>query len=241
MTVPSKTYRIPPRTSLPLADILAIAVLITSGIVLALGFLYRYLKKKKVAITAQNFWIILFLPLIIVAPGALGLVAPAINRLLEAVCSFLMAFLIVIAFGFLYRKKKRFGISTCHLKTLPAFIGGTLEAEVEITFPKVKTGLPELPEGPVEVELLNVTAAGKSLIVNWMTRNTIPAEKVLRPGDGTLRILIEVDIPPEAREKIVQPQRTFCTYSDWKLQIRAPFTGVDYSSWFSVPVYIRES
>ncbi len=214
-------------------DILAIAALITSGIVMALGCLYRYLKKQKVAITAQNFWMGLFLPLIIVAPGAFGLFASAINMVLEAVSSFLLFFLFVIVFGYLYRKKRKFGISTCHLKTLPAFIGNTFEAEVEVTFRKLKTGLPELPEGPVDVELRNVTAAGRNVVVNWMTKTMIPPDALARPGDGTLRIPVTLAIPNEAGEMIPKGW----TDSAWQLKIRAPFPGVDYSSWFGVPVY----
>lgn len=219
------------------ADILTIALLMTSGIAMALGFLYRYLRKKKVTITAQNFWVVLFLPLIVVAPGVLGLFSPAINRLLETVSCFLLVLLLVIVFGYLYRRKRKFGISTCHLKTLPAFIGGAFEAEVEVTFRKLKTGLPELPEGPVEVELRNVTAAGRNIIVNWTTTSTIRADALARPGDGTLRIPVAVPIPNEAGEKIPQDWLG----STWQLKIRAPFPEVDYSSWFGVPVYFPEA
>ncbi len=98
------------------------------------------------------------------------------------------------------------------MKTLPVFIGGTLEAEIEIDFPKIKMELPELPAGPVKAELLNFTIVGRSQHVKLMTKSTFPSDKVMRPGDGTLRIPVRVEIPNEAREEIAR--RIFWTSSD---------------------------
>ena len=218
-------------------DILATAALISGVIMLLLGHLYRHLKNRKIEITLQNGWVILFLPVVIAIPGALGLFAPAANRVLETVSGVLLIFLFAVFSGYLFRKERKFGISICHLKTLPAFVGASLEVEIEIQFRTLKTGLPELPEGPVEVELQNATAVGRSLVVNWTTQSTIPAHAVARPGDGTLRIPVAVGIPQEARVKIGE------NWSDsgWNLKIRAPFAGIDYASQFSVPVYLPES
>ncbi len=44
----------------------------------------------------------------------------------------IVGFVVVIYFRL---QKRKFGTSVCHLLTLPAFIGGTLEVDVEIEFP----------------------------------------------------------------------------------------------------------
>jgi hypothetical protein len=222
-------------------SVLATALLISCGIVIALGCLYRYLKEKNVAIGLRGIVpLIFFLPALIVLPGsAFGLFSPEMKGLLELVAGIIMVCGVAVIFVYLYLKKRKFGISICHLKTLPAFVGGALEAEIEIDFPKVKTGLPELPEGPVEVELLNLELTGRNTIVRWMTNSAIQPHTLIRPGDGTLRIPVEIRIPDEAKEKMAK--KTFWTGSLWKLEIRAPFPGVDYASGFIVPVYLPRS
>jgi len=222
-------------------NILATALLISCGIALALGCLYRYLKEKNVAISLRGVVPLIFtLPVLIMMPGsAFGLFSPETRRLLELVAGIIMVCGVAVVFVYLYLKKRKFGISICHLKTLPAFVGGALEAEIEIDFPKIKTGLPELPEGPVEVELLNFESTGRNTIVHWRTNGTIPPYTLIRPGDGTLRVPVKVEIPDEAREKMAK--KTFWTGSAWKLEVRAPFPGVDYASWFIVPVYLPQS
>jgi hypothetical protein len=222
-------------------NILATALLISCGIALALGCLYRYLKEKNVAISLRGVVPLIFsLPLLIMFPGsALGLFSPGTRSLLELVAGIIMVCGVAVIFVYLYLKKRKFGTSICHLKTLPAFVGGALEAEIEIDFPKIKTGLPELPEGPVEVELLNFESTGRNTIVHWSTNVTIPPYTLIRPGDGTLRIPVEIRIPDEARGKIAK--RTFWTGSLWKLEVRASFPGVDYASGFIVPVYLPQS
>ncbi len=221
-------------------SVLATALLISCGIVIALGCLYRYIKEKNVEISLRGVVPLIFsLPVLIMLPGsAFGLFSPETKRLLELVACIIMFCGVAVIFVYLYLKKRKFGISICHLKTLPAFVGGALEAEIEIDFPKIKTGLPELPEGPVEVELLNFEYTGRSTIVHWRTSGTILPYTLIRPGDGTLRIPVEIRIPDEAREKMAK--KTFWTGSLWKLEVRAPFPGVDYASGFIVPVYLPQ-
>lgn len=220
---------------------LGTALLISCGIVIVLGCLYRYLKEKNVAISLRGIVPLIFsLPVLIILPGSTsGLFSPETKRLLELVAGIIMVCGVAVIFVYLYLKKRKFGPSICHLKTLPAFVGGALEAEIEIDFPKIKTGLPELPEGPVEVELLNFESTGRNTIIHWRANNTIPPYTLIRPGDGTLRIPVQVVIPDEAKEKMAK--RTFWRGSAWKLEVRAPFPGVDYASWFSVPVYLPQS
>jgi hypothetical protein len=135
---------------------------------------------------------------------------------------------------YLYFRKRKFGVSICHLETLPAYVGGVLKAQVEIEFPRMKTGLPELPEGPVEVELQNRVPkeSGRGVDVQWRTRNTVPIHWLIRSGDGTLRVPVEVPLPIEERGKM--------RGLGWWLEVRAPFPGVDYESHFPVPVYYPE-
>ncbi len=222
-------------------SVLATALLISCGIALVLGCLYRHLKEKDVAISPRGVVPLIFiLPVLIMLLGsAFGLFSPETKRLLELVAGIIMVCGIAVVFVYLYLKQRKFGASTCHLKTLPAFVGGALEAEIEIDFPKIKTGLPELPDGPVEVELLNFESTGRNTIVHWRTNGTIPAYILIRPGDGTLRIPVKVEIRDEARGKMAK--RTFWTGSAWKLEVRASFPGVDYASWFIVPVYLPQS
>ena len=219
------------------ARTLITAILICCVIAMLLGYGYRYRKGRKIEITIRNGWIIFLLPVVIVTLSAAGLFAPATNKLLEVVSGVLVVFLFAIVFGYRYRRGRKFGISICHLETLPAFIGGTLKAEIEIQFPKVKTGLPELPDGPVEAELVNVRVGPRIEIVNWMAKTTIPDHAVTRPGDGTLRIQVAIEIPNEAIERIGQG----ASDSRWSLRLRAPFAAVDYASQFGVPVVLPVS
>jgi len=56
-----------------------------------------------------------------------------------------------------------------------------------------------------------------------------------RPGDGTLRIPMKIDIPLEVRDK-VKFKRSLTETSLWKLLIKASYPGADYMSEFVVPV-----
>lgn len=139
-----------------------------------------------------------------------------------------------LAYNFL--KEKKFGKSICNLKTLPVFVGGTLEAEVTVEFPKLKKfGIPDLPLSPVEIEFRNQTAHSRSLDINWMTEREISLDFLSRPGDGTLRIPMKIDIPLEVRDK-VKFKRSLTETSLWKLLIKASYPGADYMSEFVVPV-----
>jgi len=219
--------------------ILAIAVLIAGGILIALVSLHRRLVAERIAIKPRDALIVVFpLPAMIVAPAALGLFPPYINRVLEVTAMALLVCGVGCIFAYLFLKEKKYGTSVCHLKTLPAFVGGALEAEIEIDFPQIKTGLPELPEGPVEVELQNIEAHSRSVTIHWRSSITIPAEQVIRPGDGTLRVPVAVAIPVEEKGKM--KKWNFWTGGAWKLEVRAAFPGVDYASWFIVPVYFPE-
>jgi hypothetical protein len=221
------------------AGILATAVLIAGGIALALILLYRHLRNRKVEVQPRHALPVIFvLPVIILLPGALNLFSPEINRILETAAVTFMVGTAAGILAYLLLKEKKYGTSVCHLKTLPAFVGGVLETEVEIGFPQIKTGLPELPEGPVEAELQNFESTGRSVIVHWRKKITIPVPEVIRPGDGTLRIPVSIAIPLE--EKGQMKKWTFWTGGSWKLEVRAAFPGVDYASWFIVPVGFPE-
>jgi hypothetical protein len=178
------------------------------------------------------------LPAVIVVPAAMELFPPHVNRALEVTAMALLVCGVGCIFAYLFLKERKYGISICHLKTLPAFVGGAIEAEIEVDFPRIKTGLPELPEGPVEVELQNIEANGRSVTVHWSAAKTVPAQEVIRPGDGTLRIPVAVAIPVEEKEKM--KKWNFWTGGAWRLEVRAAFPGVDYASWFIVPVYFPE-
>jgi EamA domain-containing membrane protein RarD len=219
--------------------ILAMAVLIAGGIALALVFLYRHLRERNVKIRPRDALpVILLLPAIVILPGTLGLFSPEINRVLEAAAMTFMVCAAAGIFAYLFLKEKKYGTSICHLRTLPAFVGGAFEAEIEIDFPQIETGLPELPEGPVEAELQNIEGHSRSVTIHWRKKIAIPAEQVIRPGDGTLRITVAFEIPIEERDKM--KKRTIWTGAAWKLGVRAAFPGVDYASWFVVPVYFPE-
>lgn len=222
------------------ADILVTALLIAGGIALALIFLYRHLRNSNVEVQPRQVLPVIFaIPVVIAMPGALNLFSPEINRVLETTA---MTFMVGAAAGilvYLLLKEKKYGMSVCHLRTLPAFVGGVLEAEIEISFPQIKTGLPKLPEGPVEAELQNFTSSGRSVITHWRRKITIPVPELIRPGDGTLRIPVSVAIPIE--ESGQMKKWNFWTGGAWKLEVRAAFPGVDYASWFIVPVYFPEA
>jgi hypothetical protein len=140
-------------------------------------------------------------------------------------------------FAYIFLKVRKFGRSTCNLKTLPVFVGATLEAEVTVEFPKLKKfGIPDLPIGPVKIDLRNITGKGRhSVQVNWITERKIPWDFLRRPGDGTLRIPVNIDIPLEVLDK-VRFKKSLTETSLWQLRIKASYPGADYMSEFVVPV-----
>jgi hypothetical protein len=213
--------------------ILAIAVMVAGVIALALFSLYKHFRKE-----IRPLYIVpllFFVPVIIFLPGATGLLSPELKRVMEVTGMTIMVGAAGYIFIYLLMQEEKYGISVCHLKMLPAFVGGSFDAEVEIDFPKSQIGFPELPEGPVEAQLLNISSSGRSVTVNWKTKSVIPINLLIRPGDGTLRIPLSVAIPIEEREKM--KDCSFWNGGSWKLEVRAAFPGVDYASRFIVPVY----
>ena len=90
----------------------------------------------------------------------------------------------------------------------------------------------DLPEQPVEVELCNCTMGANSCRdIHWQIKTSIPVEKLQRPGDGTLRIPVMIDIPSEFQYKHGPIT---------SLELHASFPGINYKSYFSVPVYLME-
>jgi len=218
---------------------LVIALSFCGGMALVLGLLYRSLEKRKVTIRPRDLLAaVIAVPLIPLSPFLLrGLIHPGSETgtllLTTAVTSMVFGYGGILAY--LYFRKRKFGVSICHLKTLPAYVGDAFKAEIEIEFPRIKSGLPELPIGPFDVELQNLwpKASGRGVDVQWKTRQTVPIHDVIRPGDGTLRIPVELAIPIEEREKMKGLR--------WRLEVLGPFPGVDYGAYFQVPVYYPQS
>ncbi len=217
---------------------LMIALSICGGIAIFLWFLYRSLEKKNVTIRPHDMLAVaVAVPAILMSPFFLrGLVHPEseAGKLLLTTAGAAGLFGYGGLLVYLYFRKRKFGVSICHLKTLPAYVGGAFQAEIEIEFPGIKTGLPELPEGPFEVELQNLVpkTSGRGVDVRWMARNTVPIHSVIRPGDGTLRVPVEVALPIEEMEKMKG--------SNWRLEVLGPFPGVNYAAYFQVPVWYPE-
>jgi len=143
-----------------------------------------------------------------------------------------LAAVLIFGGGPLFLRGRKFGKSICRLKTRQHLIGGAFEAEIEVEFPGTKTGLPDLPEGPIEVEILNKTAHGDEGGVIWRTRSTIPIHVLKRPGSGGLRIPVAIGIPSEGAQKIDGGTLSDC----WELRVRGAYRGIDYASRFHVVV-----
>lgn len=133
-------------------------------------------------------------------------------------------------------RQRRFGNSVCNLRTMPAYIGEAFEAEVTVEFPQQKgAGMPDLPTGPVETALHNLVATGRSVTVQWDATEWVSVESLVRPGDGTLRIPVRIDLPLAVLDRVGFRPDDFGR-SIWRLRVRAPYPGVDYLAEFVVPV-----
>lgn len=148
-----------------------------------------------------------------------------------AVLSAAMAIVLIAGGGYLYLQGRKFGKSVCDLRTRPAYIGGTLEAEVTMKIPKTKAAGSALPQEPVTAELWMLGPKGGVL---WKTASTIPAQLLKSPGDGTLRIPVQIAIPLETRKLLPS------TYH-WTLRVEALYPGIDYCADFTVPVSLPKS
>jgi hypothetical protein len=137
------------------------------------------------------------------------------------------AFFVMLAGGSLYfGLKGRHGKSVCHLRTVPARIGGAFEAEVAARFRAN-------PGAGARASLAALSTLGRAPAEVWSTEQRIGGEEIRIAADGTWTIPLRIPVPVELRAvRGLDP-----LYPLWRLEVRVATVGPDFSAQFAVPVY----
>ena len=144
----------------------------------------------------------------------------------------LLLFVILGGLVYVFQRHRKFGASVCYLKTLPIKIGEALNVEVEAFFPKKPCGL-------LKAVLCNRTriAASNSqyVVTHWKAEVTISEKAIQYMGKGKVIIPVCIDIPDADENQYRDMHKGEQSY--WELRLTVPFSGVNYSSQFLVPVF----
>lgn len=176
---------------------------------------------------------LLFLPILVFAFYNISATASSFElALMYGIC-----FLILAVCMYFFLIEGYFGRTVCHLKTLPAWVGETFEAEIEIEFPYFKTGQTPLPEKPfnAEIQLCRVVRSGNytRVIVSWRSPVEIPIAELNCPGDGTMHFPVSIPIS----ETYTKAKSSIGYRNFWRLQVSNWFGKLFYRCRFTVPVF----
>ena len=134
---------------------------------------------------------------------------------------------------FLWRRGNKYGESVCRLMTLPAAIGGCLQADVECA-------LPPDPAVPTTISLVNFGTNGRSEILHWRVDSMVASTQIPVGSGGRAIVPVRLEIPrhPDqvplsfAKDNFWSRGRV-----GWRLEIRKKAPGIDFVASFLVPVF----
>ena len=156
---------------------------------------------------------------------------------LEKILYLGICILILAGLIYFFLMERIFGRTICHLKTLPTYVGQSFEGEIEIEFPRIRSGMPALPSKTIAAEVQFCVFIGgnknKQVIVRWRSPITVAIDLLDRPGDGTLRIPLSIPIS----ESYSQSRIRLHAGEFWRLQISSWFGNLYFRRRFTIPVF----
>jgi len=136
---------------------------------------------------------------------------------------FVSAFFIAVTAPLIYmRFRARYGKAECLLRTVPARIGGTFEANIKARWLASR-------DAEVHVWLANEQrgrTTGGSL---WITEQRIAPRDIQIAADGTWTFPVRIALPPTLRAQALT--------RDWALRLKVKNAGADFWARFDVPVF----
>ena len=146
----------------------------------------------------------------------------------------LVGVFVFIAAIYLTLRRRKYGVSVCHLQQLPVPIGGMFRGEVEA---RVR----QMPESGFQVHLTNlqriVRGSGKNRsvreVVLWDDEKVVGSGAAM-PSPNGMRIPVQFAIPATADPTDDSNSRDSIL---WRLEVTADVPGIDYRGVFEIPVF----
>jgi len=142
--------------------------------------------------------------------------------------------LVLVAAMYLTLRRRKYGVSLCHLDQLPVSIGNTMRGSIEAR-------LTDMPPDGFRFKLTNlrreVRGSGKNRSVHervlWQDEQVIRTGAM--PNPNGLRIPFSFHIPPDGE---AADDRDASNRVIWRLEVAAEVPGIDYKVQFELPVFV---
>lgn len=184
-----------------------------------------------VTVAGTLLWNLCSLPLLLALPGKLAKVnTPALLLILMFP---LIGVALIIPAVHAFLRWRRYGRSILVMSTMPASIGGTLSATLEIPARIETTQGMEIILSCIREE---TQGSGKNRRTTeniiWQDRRQLRHEQISALGRQT-RVSFVFDIPDATETSREATANTIL----WRLEVQAETSGVDYAAAFEVPVF----
>jgi hypothetical protein len=144
--------------------------------------------------------------------------------------------LLLLLTAYQWLRRRKYGVSVCHIERVPIPLGATMRGELDVH-------LRELPAAGFALRLAcvrrTVTGSGKNRSVResvlWQDEQTVTHGVI--PSPNGLRVPLRFDIPWECESSSLADPADVVK---WRLYVSAEVPGIDYQSFFELPVFRME-